>query len=159
MPGYHRPRTVYQLRFEDEPELEITTRPVSIDDLIEVGKLGDELTSVGKVEDVKAATDALLQKLAGSLIGWNLEEGDDENGWTPVPATLDGLKRQDLFLQLKIVTAWTQAVMGAIAPLAAAFSGVTGTPPEPRTGTPNPLEATIPMSPMSPQASESAPGT
>jgi hypothetical protein len=79
----------------------------------------------------KVGTERMLELFAEKLVSWNAE---DEEG-IPVPATMDGIRSQDLDLSLKIIDAWTDAIAGVSVPLPETSSA----------GQPSALEASIPM--------------
>jgi hypothetical protein len=127
--GFTRARKKYRLKFED-PELEgfeVVMGSLSI------GEFTDLTGMVDGQQSAEGVT-ALLEKFAGSIDSWNLE---DEKG-TPVPATFDGVKTQDLDFIMAIVVAWMDAIAGVDPTLRASANG-TGTFPE----------VSLPMEPLS----------
>lgn len=130
--GYRRPARVFRLRFEDEPELEVMARSVPVGELLDIMKLADKMTGAPDEKSVKE----LFGWFAKRVIGWNLENEDG----TPVPATLEGVLGQDFDFALKLVMAWVQAVSSVQVPLATTSAGSTASP--------DPVEGTIPMTPM-----------
>lgn len=109
--GFKRPKTVFDLRFAGDFEgLEVRARSVSLREFTAMGELS-RLEQLGRraptAEDVKDI-DALFECFAGALISWNLEEDDG----TPVPATLDGIRSQEVDIACRIAVAWIEAVAG-----------------------------------------------
>ena len=147
--GYRRQPKVYNLKWEDEPGLEVLARSPSVGELLKITRLADELSAPSDEKD-KQLTE-FFGWFARHLIGWNLEEGDGEDAeGKPVPPDLHGVLSLDMELAMKIAMTWVQAISGTLPPLAAPSSETDGT---------NPLEGSIPMSPPSPVSSESASGT
>lgn len=100
--GYKSKAKRITLDFDGDKEfegLEVTTKGLSIGDYLDVAALTNE-----------ASTDVtpLLAAFASSLISWNLEDEDDQ----PVPATLEGVKSQDIEFIMTIVSAWMKAAAG-----------------------------------------------
>jgi hypothetical protein len=132
--GFKKVSTVLRLKFEDAAMtgLEVLAKSVPTGDFLDLmeaaGKM--DLTSQDfDPEDLKAVR-VLIEGFAKALVSWNLEDEDGQ----PVPATLQGVRDQELDFLLPIVTAWMDAVAGVSASLGKA-SGSGGTS----------LEAAIPM--------------
>jgi hypothetical protein len=129
--GYQPKRTVYRLQFED-PEmegLEVRARSVSTGQLLMISALQ------GKAELTEEEIDTLIGAFAKALVSWNVEEEDG----TPVPATAEGVKSQEIGFVQAIVWAWVDALTGVAAPLGPSSPG----------GEPFP-EVSIPMEALSP---------
>ena len=127
--GY-KPRTkVYNLDFTgtDHEGLHVSIRGLNTGQYMDLFEAKTEAEAGGE-------TSRLLHIMASRLVSWNVEDEDDR----PVPATLDGIKSQDLDFNLTIVNAWTTAMAGVSAPLEPSSSG----------GGPS-LEASIPMEALS----------
>lgn len=101
--GFKRKRKVYRLDFSDtEYEgLEVRVRGLTTGEYLDVVGLAATSTDENSGE-----TDAMLKLFARHLVAWNLE---DEDG-NPVPATYEGIKSNDLSMNLRIVNAWTDAI-------------------------------------------------
>lgn len=128
--GYKPKRKTYNLDFTgtDFEGLRVSIRGLNTGQYMDLFAAKTEAETGGE-------TNQLLTIMAGQLISWNVEDDDD----MPVPATLDGIKTQDLDFNLAIVNAWTTAMAGVPAPL------------EPSsTGGGSSLVASIPMEPLSP---------
>lgn len=128
--GYKREPTIYKLKFED-PEfegLEIRTKSVPLGVFLDM----EELIAQERLD--RESLDKLFEHFAGVLVGWNLEDQDDN----PVPATIGGLYSQDLVFVRAIIDAWRDAMTDLPAPLA----------PPSEDGEPSP-EASIPMEEVS----------
>ncbi len=118
--GYVRERRNYRLIFTD-PDLdglEVVAQAASIGTYERIAGLATrEYGSVPTAADLEEIA-ALLEAFAAVLVSWNLEEpigkGDKVR---PVPATLAGLKAQDLPFVQAIILAWMQAVAGVSTPL------------------------------------------
>jgi hypothetical protein len=141
--GYKPQKKVFKLKFAD-PEyegLEVMAKSVSTGTLLEFQALATEarqstpgLTSESSREEIAEAIAAsngnsdgvekfslLVDKFAGVLISWNVEEEVElPDGGTvdvPVPANRDGLLAQDPDFVMAIIMAWTDAVSGVNSPL------------------------------------------
>lgn len=132
--GYKPPRTLYRLKFEDHPGLEVVAKSTSVDRLMglmglveKVGDLDEDAiaTNFGLVEQV-------LRGFAEILHSWNVEDDDD----TPIPVTYEGLITQELPFVMEVVNAAVEAISTAPPPL-----------PKNSSGDPT-LEASIPMTPI-----------
>ncbi|MFD5509105.1 hypothetical protein ACFWIB_15190 [Streptomyces sp. NPDC127051] len=128
--GYTPKRKIYNLDFEgtDFEGLTVSVRGLNTGQYLDLWEAKAEAEAGGE-------TGRVLYLLAGQLIGWNVEDDQGQ----PVPPTFDGIKSQDLDLNLAIVNAWTTAMAGVPAPLEPSSSG----------GGPS-LEASLPMEPLSP---------
>ncbi|MFC9821371.1 hypothetical protein ACFWG6_30825 [Streptomyces erythrochromogenes] len=106
--GYKPKQKIYNLNFEgtDFEGLQVSIRALNTGQYIDLFQAKTEAESGGEAND-------LLQMMASRLVSWNVEDDNDQ----PVPATLDGIKTQDLDLNLAIVNAWTTAMAGVSAPL------------------------------------------
>ncbi|GGU13294.1 hypothetical protein [Streptomyces violascens] len=112
------------LAFEPDHDyhgLEVTLRKLNLQEFLDINGIGD-------VEDMHAGHQ--LRTMGEKLLSWNLEDEDGQ----PVPATVDGVLRQDKDLMIAICSAWLDALRGVSAPLEQS---------SPDTG-PS-LEASIPM--------------
>lgn len=129
--GYKRPGKVYRLVFTDDLDgLEVKARSMSTGDLLDMAPLLDLKMSTSPTADELGQVRDLLERFAGVLVSWNLEDDDDQ----PVPADVDGLLAQDLGFVMQVITAWADAVSGVPAPL-----------PQPSPGGEPSLAASIPM--------------
>ena len=130
--GYQRKRRVYRLDFEGDPVLdglEVRARSLNLGEFLATSRLAGMAAGGVTPEDVDVF-EGLFATFAGALVSWNLE--DDEG--RPVPATLDGVKAQDVDFVMPIVNAWFKAIAGVASPLG----------PPSSAGVPS-LEASIPM--------------
>jgi len=132
--GYRRRPTIYHLTFEDYPDLEVDARSVSIEEYLKIAKLADQMTAKPAEDQVQE----LFGWFAKRLVRWNLEDEDGK----PVPATLGGLMGEELPFVFKIVMAWVNEVVGVSAPLRTASGGGASS------RAPDPMEASIPMTPV-----------
>jgi hypothetical protein len=129
--GYKRPAKLYDLRWADEPGLEVAVRPAPIGDVLDLMAMAEKV----KGGDAAAIRD-LLRRVASCLHSWNLE---DDTG--PVPATYEGLAGQDMDLVMKILTGWVRAQATVDTPLPSGSpNGLTSAP-----------APSIPMEPLSPR--------
>lgn len=128
--GYKPKRKIYHLDFTgtDYEGLRVSIRGLNTGQYMDLFQAKEEAQAGGETND-------LLTIMAGQLISWNVEDEED----MPVPATLDGIKTQDLDFNLAIVNAWTTAMAGVSAPLE-----------QSSTGGESSLAASIPMEPLSP---------
>lgn len=127
--GFRRKRKVFKLTFEDYEGLEVEVKSVPVRKLLDVLQLADAMTGKPTQEQVEE----LFGWFADRIVSWNYE---DEDG-NPLPATLDTLLDDDFDFALKMVMAWVQAVSAITVPSIEAPANGT---------TPDPLEASIPMS-------------
>ncbi len=138
--GYLRQRKVHRLVFEDDTGdlagLEVRMYSMTIGQLMDLAALADA------ADGDQNAGNQLFTDFAAALVSWNLEDevpDDTGVGRRPVPATLDGVRSCDLDFIGRIVTVWMSKIAAVPAPLGAASpSG------------PPPVEASIPMVPLSP---------
>ena len=127
--GYRRQPTVYRLIFQEYEGLEVMARSVSVEELLKITGLANQMTSKPDNKQVEA----LFGFFAKRLVSWNLEDEDGK----PVPATLKGLLGEELGFILNIVQAWVRAITGVSPPL---LNGSSGGP-----AGRSPLEDSIPM--------------
>jgi hypothetical protein len=138
--GYNRQKdlTVWALDFDAYPGLTVRARQANFLGLRAAAAALPVLNAPARarVTDVQylAAMDLLLDAFAMALVDWTLLEGDDDR---PVPATKQGLQRQDLEFLLNITGAWADAT--TTQPAAAA------PPPEPEPPEVPEIEAELPM--------------
>jgi hypothetical protein len=116
--GFVRKRTVYKLVWDPPHELaglEVRVTGASVGEMLDMAALADA------DDEVKAArSDEAFTRFAEALVSWNLEtEVLDEGGVTtvPVPATLDGVRAQDLDFVLELIQAWMRAIVDVPPPL------------------------------------------
>lgn len=120
--GFEPKQKVYKLRFED-PDLQglvvkVESAPVGaimcatelaglqdLDFSDRMSLSAEELTTLGKLIE-------LFEMFADALIEWNLTKKGE-----PVPATLEGIKRQDTGLIMYIIHQWANASGGVSDPL------------------------------------------
>lgn len=128
--GYKPKRKIYHLDFAgtDFEGLNVSIRGLNTGQYMDLFQAKAEAEAGGE-------TNNLLTIMASRLVAWNVEADDD----MPVPATLDGIKTQDLDLNLAIVNAWTTAMAGVPAPLE-----------QPSTSGESFPEESIPMAALSP---------
>lgn len=131
--GFVPKRKVYNLVFTDPDMhgLEVKMRGLN------TGQWMDLVTRKEAVEEDNEDAQAVIELftlMAEQMVSWNVT---DEDG-TPVPATLDGIRQQDLPFNMAIIEAWQTAAAGVSAPLDS------GSP----SGEPS-LEASIPMDTLS----------
>ena len=128
--GYVRDST-YKLKFEefadgDGNALEIRVKPLSVERWLALvgGDLGHEET---------------LELFIDHLVGWNVEERDQDGEVSPVPATRKGVRSQDVVFVLQLVDMWAGKIGSVSAPLVTTSGD----------GQPS-LEESLPMEPLSP---------
>jgi hypothetical protein len=132
--GYKPARTLYRLKFEDHPGLEVVAKSTSVERLM--GLMG-LVEKVGDLDEAAIATnfglvEQVLRGFAEILHSWNVEDDDD----TPIPATYEGLITQELPFVMEVVNAAVEAIS-------------TAPPPLPKNSSADPtLEASIPMTPI-----------
>src|SRR5260370_40434366 len=113
--GFVRERRVFKLVFDDPAMsgLEVRARSLPLDGLMEIAKMADlagvEIKTVPTAEQMQIIK-GMFQRFASVLIDWNLEEDPGDGGPpVPVPATLEGIQRQDPDFALLIIGAWIAA--------------------------------------------------
>lgn len=142
--GYKVQRTILRLVFEGKHEgliVEAYAPPLGfLENAMKmaplVGKRTDQMTQ----EDLALVT-GVFGGFAEYLISWNLERDDD----TPVPATAEGVRSQDVGFVMEIVQAWLENAGEVAPPLA----------PPSSSGKPS-LEGSLPMEPLSPSPQSSS---
>jgi hypothetical protein len=138
--GYVRERRNYKLVFTDDEfdGLEVVARSASVATYERIAGLATrEYGSVPTADDLEEIA-ALLEAFAAVLVSWNLEEPTGKGDKVrPVPATLAGLKAQDLPFVQAIILAWMNAVAGVSVPLDDASSS-------------GEMEASLPMDVLAP---------
>ena len=107
--GYRKIPTIHTLvDLEGEEGLVVRMKAIRI------GKLRQMMKAMSAADDSDDQTlDELFTLLQEGLVSWNLE---DEGG-TPIPATMAGIEEQELPLILKIMTAWLEQMTGPSADL------------------------------------------
>jgi hypothetical protein len=114
--GYKVQRTGYKVAIEDRPGLELTIRPMSVDQILEFTELAESVSDLDMdnpgIEEIKAFR-KVLTEFAELIEAWNLEEDDD----TPIPATWDGFKTLGLPFAMELMQASIQAITQAPPPL------------------------------------------
>lgn len=137
-------RSTLQLRWDESTEwagLEVEMERLSVGQLVEVGRLADQASQAAR--DNIAVIEAISERLADGLIGWN---------WTrrgqPVPTTVEGVKSADLDMLLAITNAWLDTATQVPAPLPERSNGGDASPP-PLTvladnSSPNPVSSPVP---------------
>ncbi|HEV2375865.1 MAG TPA: hypothetical protein VGS19_27320 [Streptosporangiaceae bacterium] len=132
--------TLYKLVFEGRDGLEVTAEGLNTGDLFDLmelaGSLPDDVTKVKLDAETRNAVMKLMTTLADALDSWNVEDRKGQ----PVPATLDGLKTQNLGLVMDIIGAWIGAQTGVSDDLGKDSSS----------GPTSALERSLPMAPPSP---------
>lgn len=120
--GFEPKQNVYKLRFED-PELKgliVKVEPAPVGAILcatELAGLRDlDLSDPTSLDTEKLQALAKLGELFGmfadALIEWNITKKGK-----PVPATLEGIKKQDVNLMMYIINSWANASGGVSAPL------------------------------------------
>ena len=105
--GYVRERRIFRLKFADEDMggLVVRASSVPLGAFLELVELMD-VEGRGIGPDDARKVDRLFEGFARALVDWNLEEPEG----TPVPATFEGLKRQDIDFAMKVLRAWVEAL-------------------------------------------------
>lgn len=121
MAGY-RPKTkIYRIEPGGEYEgLVVRVRSVPVGQFMALADLADGIdaesiagTSLDEAAAKFGQIGQLFEALADALIEWNVEDDDGQ----PVPATLEGLYRQDFDLVMFLVGEWIGAMGGISGPL------------------------------------------
>lgn len=113
--GYLPEETIYRLKFESRPGLEVDTKSVSTGTLMNLTRLASHADGKS-LEESMGIVDMLFTGFAEALVGWNLQmrKGGEV---VDVPPTFEGMKTQSPKLVLEIITAWMQEVAGVSVPL------------------------------------------
>jgi hypothetical protein len=131
--GYKPKRTLYKLDFSETEHagLEITARGTSMDGLLRLMEIADELDGIEELDSLADAgkiaekMGELFAPFARVLVAWNVIDDDDR----PVPANLEGLMSQEPEFVGFVLSKYCQAMTQAPPPLPASLpSG--GTSPE-----------------------------
>lgn len=100
--SFQRKRKVYKLDFSgtEYDGLEVRVRGLT------TGEYLDLVTLTGSAGESNNETEKLLQLMATHLVSWNLQEEDEY-----VPTTFEGVKSNDLAMNMRIIDAWTDAMV------------------------------------------------
>lgn len=100
--AFQRKRKVYRLIFEgtEYDGLEVRVQGLTTGEYLELVSL------TGSTES--SETEQLLKLFATHLVAWNLQEDDE-----PVPTTFEGIKSNDLAMNMRVIDAWTDAMVKA----------------------------------------------
>jgi hypothetical protein len=121
--GHRREDNIYRLRFAD-PDMDgliVRARPASVGvamDMMGLADLVDKGPSAISADQVKTVVN-VFREFASALIEWNREDTEGN----PVPATLEGIRSEDMQFMLKVVTAWANAGDSVPAPLGQKSNG------------------------------------
>lgn len=108
--GFRPGKKIYNLRFADEYDgLVVRANSATVEEFLAM----QALVSSDDVENAVEATEDLLKRFAGFLVEWNVEQDDG----TPVPATYEGVKKQDFAFINMIIWAWMEALASVDNPL------------------------------------------
>ncbi len=102
--GFQRKRKMYKLDFEGT---EWDGLVVKLGGLT-TGEYLDFVSVAGPTDDGDNQTAQMIQMLADHLMSWNLEDDGE-----PIPTTLEGLKSNDIQMNMAIVHAWTTVMGGS----------------------------------------------
>jgi hypothetical protein len=100
--GFQRKRKIYKLDFSgtEYDGLEVKVGGLTTGEYLELIML-----SAPGVESTEDETSGMLKLLARHIKSWNLEEDGE-----PIPATFEGIKSNDLPMNMAIIQAWTAAL-------------------------------------------------
>ena len=133
--GFVPPTTVYRLEFEGHyAGLEVRMRAARLGIVFDTQGLMDIDPANVRPEDAEKAA-RLIELVADHLASWNVETEDG----TPVPASLEGLKAQEMPMIGLLFSEWQRAMTEVPGPLSRPSSS--GAPPE---------SLSLPMEPLSP---------
>ena len=137
--GYTPPVAIYALDFSGTryAGLQVKIREQSLGDLLSTLDAAAAADMNSPTAEDAHAVKKVFTDLADNIVSWNVEEDDG----TPVPATLEGLRRYGTSFANAIVQAWRQAMSEVDAPLGSGSSSG---------GTPD-----LTLMPMAPLSSES----
>lgn len=99
--AFQRKRKVYRLLFEgtEYDGLDVRVQGLTTGEYLELVSLSGNTSEASE-------TEKLLVFFASHLVAWNLEEDG-----MPVETSLDGVKSNDLAMNLRIIDAWTDAMV------------------------------------------------
>lgn len=100
--GFQRKRKVYGLDFEGTEYDGLAVKVAGLT----TGEYLELVALTGSAGESESETEKLLKLLATHLVSWNLQDGPD-----PVPPTFEGLKANDLAMNMRIIDAWTDAMV------------------------------------------------
>lgn len=106
--GFTRKRKVYELDFEgtDYEGLKVKLSGLTTGEYLDFVVLSASASAEGS--DGNKETQGMIEMFSRHLLSWNLEDEDGE----AVPADLEGLKANDLSMNLVLVDAWIGAISG-----------------------------------------------
>lgn len=116
--GFVREKKTYAITWAEGEELhglEIEARSVSIGEYFRVQRLIQQFYNPPdewQDAEYEANADELLAAFASVLVTWNLEEPLDEGLTAKVPATLAGVRSQDIDLVANVIVQWHQVLSG-----------------------------------------------
>lgn len=117
--GFVREKKVFEISWAEGHELhglKIQARSVSFDEYFRVQRLIRSFYEPpGDWDDERYEKNAneLLEAFAAVLLSWDLEERLDQEGPSvAVPATLEGLRSQDIDFVVHVVVQWHQVLAG-----------------------------------------------
>jgi hypothetical protein len=119
MARFKRNPKTFKLTFETDDQLNglvVQIRSVPVEEFLKLTDLA--ATPMDDPESAKSARE-IIRVLAGQLAEWNLDDEFDD----PVPATYEGLVKQELDFVMKIFSSWIQAMSGVGSPLPTASNG------------------------------------
>lgn len=102
--AFKRKRKIYRLDFSgtEYDGLEVRVRGLTTGEYLELVSL-----SAPGTEGEAKETDGMLRLFSTHIVSWNLVDDDDE----PVPTTFDGIKSNDLTMNMAIIGAWTDSMV------------------------------------------------
>lgn len=134
--GWQPDETVFRLMFKDPKYsgLVVDMRPIEVGEFLDIAEMSDINPQRMRAEDLPKMA-RLFGIIAEGIIEWNMLDRKGE----PVPATLEGVRRQDLTLMMALAESWMSAVGDVPAPLeqpspAGRPSAVASLPMEPLSG-------------------------
>lgn len=100
--AFQRKRKVYKLDFEgtEYDGLEVRIKGLTTGEFLEL------VTLTGSTSEGSGETEKLLKLLFTHIVSWNLQEDDE-----PVPMTFEGIRSNDLAMNMRIIDAWTDAMV------------------------------------------------
>jgi hypothetical protein len=106
MAGYEAPVTVFTLKFEDHPGLEVKARSVAFGKLL---SLADDLEAIkGNVNDFGMIKN-LVDTFVKSLKSWNVMRDGE-----PVTCDRNGFDSLEFGFAMEILEAWSDAIGGGV---------------------------------------------
>ncbi len=98
--GYRKVPTIYTLKFDKYPDLQVRLKGLRLGAMRRLIALGDN--------ELNSHLDEIIGMLAGAAVSWNLEDEDGRE----IPFNAQSLDDMELEFLMDIFNAWTDQLMG-----------------------------------------------